>query len=304
MLFRSVVTQAKRLMSTYEERFIRLFFEQLFDIGRYATESADSVKSDFYKEGYLVFRDLFKSDANLSQFIRPGFTYLNTRLASHYGMSGGNGGNANEFVRVDTADRGGVLQQGAFLASTSLPDATHPIKRGKWVQGRLLCKEIAPTPPELLAKIGEVQRSIPMDTPIHKRFELHRQAGTSCFNCHRYMDPLGLGLESYDQLGRVRTLYENNPSKPIVDGGDVDGKSFKGPKAMNDLITELPDFSRCMGERLTVYMLGKLPVAADIPYHESLSRKVNGKLPSFREMVLRTIGSKGFREVMFTGGSS
>lgn len=295
---KEILAQSRRLFDKYHDRFVAHFFGQFMGYKKLLLGTPSDLHRDFVRESNLVFSELFKNDRPLEDYLTPGFTYVNNRLASHYGISGGFDGN---FTRVETPIRGGMLTQGSFLAMTGVPILSNhppmgqPIKRGIWVQARLLCNPIQPTPSDLLQEIGTIAGNISTDLPLHERLAVHRSNSARCENCHRYMDPVGLGLESFGPEGQSRSFYDAGQTKPVVDRGELLGKNFEGPTAMSGLLAELPEFKHCVGERIMNYTLGQPTSARTNAFVNALIKNKNGKSPSFKDLILRVVTSQSFQ---------
>src|SRR5262249_26108471 len=184
-------------------------------------------------------------------FLDADFTFVNERLARHYGLPGVKG---PEFRRVSLAatERRGVLTQASILTVTSNPTRTSPVKRGKWILDNILNTPPPPPPPdvpELEEQKGELKGS------LRQRMELHR-TNALCASCHQRMDPLGFGFENFDGIGQWRT----REGKFAIDPSGVlpNGQSFKGPKELVAILkTKAGEFRRCLAEKMLTYALGR-----------------------------------------------
>ena len=164
---------------------------------------------DMVRETQLLFQHLVREDRSLLELITADYTFVNERLARHYGIPGVSG---SEFRRVDyPADtRKGVLGHGSFLLATSMSARTSPVRRGKWVMEVLMGTPPPPPPPDIPA-LEETEGSEdgrPLTT--RERMERHR-ANPTCYSCHRFMDPIGLALDRYDVTGRYRFRENGAP---------------------------------------------------------------------------------------------
>ena len=243
--------QAERLIAANPDRFVENFVGQWFGFRELDT-STDPLEQAMFQESRLTLREILTSDLPANSIVKPRFTYLNQTLATHYGAKG----EFNEFFkRVVMSERGGILAQASVLKLTSNSTAeTSPIRRGRWVQGRLLCKTIPPPPPELAAQISASAMSIPATATVKERLAMHHNAGPACNGCHQFMDPIGLGMEAFDPLGRKRTVYPDG--RPVETDSALFGTPFKGFEDLNDLLAAMPDVQRCAGEKLAVHALG------------------------------------------------
>jgi hypothetical protein len=206
-------------------------------------------------EAELTFRDIVFKGAPLQQLLVSTYTYLNDRLATHYGLPAVG---SSELVKVDlggSTQRGGLLSQAGFLSLTSHPERTSPVKRGKWVMDELLCATV-PAPPGNV-DLGAVAMAEQQGLSQRQALEQHRQNPT-CNACHKLMDPIGLGLENYDAIGAYRTMDAGS----VIDSAGVlpTGEAFSGAQELSAIIAKNPDFARCAASKLYTYALGRTPV--------------------------------------------
>ncbi len=212
-------------------------------------EYDDTLRESLRQELELFFGEFLKGEVGLDQLLTADFTFLNQRLADHYGLPF-DGGAEMEKVTVP-AERRGLLSKGALLTVTSYPDRTSPVKRGVWVLEQLLCTEPPPPPPG-------VEALEPEETPtqsLRERLEQHR-ADPACASCHNLMDPIGLGLENYDGIGRWRTQD--------AEGFAIDaqselytGEAFDGGAELSAILTQDDRLHHCLAEKLFIYGLGR-----------------------------------------------
>jgi hypothetical protein len=199
------------------------------------------------------FDEFFQKPLPVSSILTADFTYVNARLASHYGMTAPAG---TDFVRVSLngTSRRGVLMQGSVLTVTSHPNRTSPVARGVWVLSRLLCSA-PPPPPANVPKLSESPPGATPDMTMRERLAVHRQVAT-CGACHNTIDPIGLGFENFDGIGVYRT---SEGGKPIDAAGVLpDGTKFSGPSELADILTK-PErgFDACMAQQMLTYMVGR-----------------------------------------------
>ncbi len=229
------------------------------------TRNLDSVKPDPQKfpEWGADLRDAMKSETRLffewvlrenrpmSDFLDARYTFLNDRLARHYGIAGVTG---PEFRRVEltTDQRGGILSQAAVLTVSSYPTRTSPVIRGKYVLQNILGTPPPPPPPDVPALD---EKAVGSTGSLRQQLGVHR-ANAICASCHNKMDVLGFGLENYDAIGRWRTMDGKFPID--ASGTFPNGKSFTTPAQMSELLKgNLPEFSRCLTEKMLTYALGR-----------------------------------------------
>lgn len=291
--------QALRLLYTRTPEFVDTFGGQLFDFRALATAPADSIQASFYKESAAVFTEIVSRDLPVRSVVAPGFTFLNAALAEHYGIGPPSYTYTSDaLVRFDTFERGGILQQASVLSLTSTPTKTSPQRRGRWVQGRLLCKTIPPPDAALFAQIAAVTASIPATATVKERVDQHRNAGEVCASCHQYMDPIGLGLETFDQRGQKRAYYDQAAMYPVETDSELLGEPFETFDELNGMLAVMPDINDCMAEKLVIHGLGQmLTPRADQGLIDNLAANVGGHEPSFADMIARLVVSAPFRHV-------
>jgi hypothetical protein len=216
------------------------------------------LRFSMYDEAVCFVDSVFRDDAPLTTLLDAHYTFVNDWLADHYGIKGrvgGGDGKGEVMRRVELPDgnRGGVLGLGAVLTVTSYPLRTSPVLRGKWVLEQVLGAPPPPPPPEVpeLPKDDAKKDGL----SFRKQLELHRK-DAQCASCHNRMDPLGLGLENYDAVGRWRTEVAGEPVD--ASGVMVTGESFKGPAELKKVLRGRKDeFVRNLAEKMLAYALGR-----------------------------------------------
>jgi mono/diheme cytochrome c family protein len=210
-------------------------------------ELRDAMRS----ETTLFFDYILRQNRPMSDFLDARYTFLNERLARHYGIEGVTG---PEFRKVDltTDQRGGVLSQAAVLTVSSYSLRTSVVIRGKYVLQEILGTPPAPPPPDV-PPLDEA--AVGTSLSLRQQMESHR-ANAVCASCHSKMDPLGFGLENYDAIGKWRTM---DGKFPIDSTGTLpNGKAFSTPAEMRAaLLSSLPQFAHCVVEKLMIYALGR-----------------------------------------------
>ena len=211
----------------------------------------DYLRMSMRRETELFIEDIIRGDRKVTDFIDGRYSFLNERLARHYGVPNVTG---PEFRRVDLSDtpRGGVLTQGSVLTVSSYATRTSPVLRGRWVLDNLLD---AP-PPEPPADVPNLDESkIGSAASLREQLEEHRKDPT-CAACHRRMDPLGFGLENFDAVGAWRTMDGKFP----IDATGVlpDGRKFNGPEELRAILkADHQAFEHCLTAKLLTYALGR-----------------------------------------------
>nr|MBI1231957.1 DUF1592 domain-containing protein [Cytophagales bacterium] len=239
----------------------------------------EAIKDAMYRETTAYFYHILKEGGNFLELIKSDYTFLNEDLAEFYGVPGVQG---KEFQQVNLAGgtRGGLLGMGSVLAVTSLPTRTSPVLRGKWVMEEILGISPPPPPPDV--------SELPDDEGLHEDLglrallERHR-SNPACQSCHEKMDPLGIGLENFDAVGRWRDSYGNIP----IDASGVlsTGEKFKGPEDLKLLLLdEKEKFSRNLTIKFLSYAVGRGVLFTD----ETAIRELSDNL------VLNNFEPKGF----------
>lgn len=210
----------------------------------------DSLREAMELETTLVFQELLQNDRNLLDLFDTNFTYLNERLASHYGISGVTGADMQRVSLAANSERSGVLSHGSFLTTTSHPNRTSPVKRGKLLLEQFLCIEPPPPPPGVEGLPEEVDPS----ASLRERFEQHRQ-DPNCISCHEMMDPFGFALENFDGVGAWR---DTDHGFDIDASGIYLGVShFDGYQELAQLMKSDPLVSDCISRKSLTYALGR-----------------------------------------------
>ena len=212
----------------------------------------DDLRRAMLEETRLFFGSVVRDDRSVLDFLDASDTFVNERLARHYGIPGIKG---DAFRRVTLHDdrRGGLLGQASILTVTSNPTRTSPVKRGKWILEQILGTPPPPPPPNV-PELKE-DKDVVLSGTLRQRMEQHR-ANPECATCHGRMDPLGFGLENFDAIGAWR---EKEGSFAIDASGTLpDGRTFAGPKALKAILKERDaDFARCLSEKLLTFALGR-----------------------------------------------
>ena len=210
------------------------------------------LRQSMLRETELFFETVLKEDLSILDFIDGRFTFVNGRLARHYGIPNISG-DTFQRIKLDGTQRSGILTQASILTITSNPTRTSPVLRGKYVLEEILGTPPPPAPPDV-PELPEGNKGELVGS-LRQRMEQHR-ANPTCASCHEKMDPIGFGMENYDGIGKWRTLDGTHPIDPT--GVMPSGESFKTPaqlKAM--LLDRKTEFSRNLAEKLLTYALGR-----------------------------------------------
>jgi hypothetical protein len=209
-------------------------------------------------ESELLFREIVFNGLPVNQLLTANFTFVNDRLAAHYGLPLPG---TTELTRVSLADhpeRIGFLSHASFLTINSRPQRTSPVLRGRWVLDELLCSKVPDPPPDV--NLASIDEGVGQGLPQREVLAQHR-ADPRCSACHSLMDPIGLGLENFDGIGAYRTTDDG---APIDSAGQLPtGEPFTGSAELATLIAGRPEFARCVTQKLYSYALGRNPERVD-----------------------------------------
>jgi cytochrome c5 len=240
-------------------------------------------------ETRMFFEYVLRENRPLSDFIDAKYTFLNARLAKFYGIPDVTG---PDFRRVEltTGQRGGLLSQASVLTVSSYPTRTSVVLRGKYVLNNILGSEIPPPPPDVPALDESAVGTL---MSLRQQMEKHR-ADPMCASCHNKMDPLGFGLENYNAIGKWRT---EDGKFPVDSSGTLpNGKSFKTPDEMRALLMAgLPQFSRCLTEKMLTYALGRGLHPYDRPTVNGINRDMAASGYRFQSLVFEIVHSAPFQ---------
>ncbi len=228
----------------------------------------DNLRQSFQRETELFFGSILKEDRPVLDLLTADYTFLNERLARHYGIPGIYG---SQFRRVTVKDdfRRGLLGHGSILALTSKAERTSPVVRGKWILENLLGMPVPPPPPDVPLLKENKDREKPLT--MREQMVEHR-ANAVCASCHKNMDPIGLALENFDAVGAWRTRDAGGPID--VSGELADGTKVNGVVDLRNSIVSRPDmFAGTMTEKLLIYALGRGLDYRDMPAVRGIVRE-------------------------------
>jgi len=251
----------------------------------------DVLKADMETETRMFFESIVREDRSIFDLLDARFTFLNERLARHYGIADVTG---NEFQRVNltTDQRGGLLGHASILTVTSNPTRTSPVKRGKWVLENIFNAPPPPPPPGVPELNDSKEQRL--TGSLRQRMEQHR-ANPACAVCHTQMDVLGFGLENYDAVGAWR---ETDEDFPIDASGTLPGgESFQTPAQLREILkTRQADFRRCLTEKLLTYALGRGLEYYDECTVRTLVQNIESNHDTFSALVLEIVNSDPFQK--------
>ncbi len=250
----------------------------------------DNLRQAMKQETKLFFESIIREDRSVMDLLNADYTFVNERLARHYGIPGIYG---NQFRRIAVPDetRRGLLGQASILTVTSYPNRTSPVQRGKWILTNILGTPPQPPPPNVPALEENAEGSAPKS--LRERMELHRK-NEPCAGCHKVMDPVGFALENFDAIGRWRVKDDGariDPSGTLFEGSKIDG-----PVALREMLTRRPEtFVGVMTEKLLTYAVGRSLDYYDMP---AVRKIVNGSEKDdfrFSEIVQGIVESTPFQ---------
>ncbi len=250
----------------------------------------DNLRKAFRQETELFVQSVFRDDRSVLELLQADYTFLNERLAKHYGIPHVYG---SRFRRVELGgnrQRGGLLRQGSILTVTSYATRTSPVVRGKWLLENMLGTP-PPPPPANVPALKET--AVAASLPIRERLAEHR-ANVSCASCHRLIDPVGFALEQFDAVGRWRALDEGRPVDAA--GGLPDGSDFEGVAGLEKALLVRPElFVRTLIEKLFVFALGRAPEESDAPAIRKMVRNARAQNYRFSSLIVGLTTSVPFQ---------
>jgi mono/diheme cytochrome c family protein len=250
----------------------------------------DNLRQAFRRETELLFESIIREDRNVLDLLRADYTFVNERLARHYGIPDVYG---SRFRRVPVADeaRKGLLGKGSMLAVTSHAERTSPVLRGKWVLENIVGLPVPPPPPDVpqLKPAEEGQKP----KTLREQMAEHRTNPT-CATCHKVMDPVGLALENFDAVGAWRTTEAGGPID--ASGQLADGTAVDGVVTLRKAILDRPElFVGTMTEKLMTYALGRGVGPEDMPGVRRVLRDAAVNDYQFSSLVLGIVKSVPFQ---------
>ncbi len=248
----------------------------------------EPLRGAMLRETQMFFEAVVREDRSILDFLVADFSFVNERLAQHYGITNITG---EEFRRISLPDqRRGVLTHASILLLTSNPTRTSPVKRGKWILENILA-EPPPPPP---ANVEELDPNAETLGSLRERMEQHR-ANESCAVCHKRMDALGFGLENFDGIGAWRD--QDGRFNIDASGTLSDGTSFSGPKELVGILKEKKkdEFCRCLASKMLTYALGRGLKSFDRCAIDGIINQISKEEFRFSSLVAAIVTSDPFR---------
>jgi hypothetical protein len=246
------------------------------------------------RETELLFETIVREDRILIELLDSDYTFLNERLARHYGIEGVEGDEMRRVELPPDSPRGGILTQGTLLAVTSNPDRTSPVKRGLFILDNILGTPPAPPPPDI-PSLEEAGKDLGGRIPsVREAMELHR-SDPLCNSCHNRMDPLGLALEHFNALGMYREVERTGP----IDSSGVliTGEPFRSVRDLKRILAQdrRQDFYRCLVEKMLTYALGRGLEYHDVHTVDTLADRLESDGGRASALILGIIESAPFQ---------
>ncbi|MDF2378341.1 MAG: DUF1592 domain-containing protein, partial [Verrucomicrobiales bacterium] len=251
-------------------------------------EFTDSLRADMFQETRTFFEHLIREDRPVREILMADYTFLNERLAKHYGVPGVTGENFRK-VPVAEYQRGGLLGMGTILTKTSFPLRTSPVLRGNWLLNAVLGQPTPPPPND----VPELEAITDAKT-LREKLERHRE-DKACSTCHNRIDPLGFALEGFDAIGRLRD--RDDMGMPIDDTGTLrDGTSLDGIAGLREYLGQNDDdFYNLFARKLIGYATGRSVTFTDLKLVDSIREQLKTGEGRFSEAILTMVESTQFR---------
>jgi hypothetical protein len=264
--------------------------ESITPDGRLYPDFDDNLRQAFRRETELFFRSIAREDRSVLELLKSDYTYLNERLAKHYGIPHVNGSRFRRVSLDESSQRGGLLRQGSILTVTSYATRTSPVIRGKWIMENILGTPPPPPPPNVpVLKENTVSAKL----PVRQRLAQHR-ADPNCASCHNLIDPVGFCLENFDAVGRWRDLEAGQPVDAA--GGLPDGRRFVGVAGLEQGLLDRPElFVGTLTEKLLTYAIGRGHDYYDAPAVRQVVREAEAGGYRFSALVLGIVKSTPFQ---------
>ena len=250
-----------------------------------------SLLQGFQRETELFVASTIEEDRSVGDLLDADYTFVNERLARHYGIERVYGSRFRRVTLPNHDERGGLLAQGALLATTSYPDRTSPVLRGKWLLDNILALPVPPPP----AGVPALEDSAPAVVPtgIRERLAQHRE-NPSCNTCHSLIDPLGFALENFDVIGGWRTFDESGQEIDAT-ATTVSGRQVEGLSGLRALLLDEPEaFPRTVTKKLMAYALGRRLEYYDQPTVRKIVRDAAESDYRWSSLILGIVRSPAF----------
>jgi len=250
----------------------------------------DNLRQAFRQETELFVDSIRREDRSVLDLLKTDYTFLNERLAKHYGIPNVYGSRFRRVTLAADSKRGGLLRQGSILSTTSYATRTSPVIRGVWILSNIFG---APPPPPL-PNVPALDGTVPANLPIRERLSLHRNNAV-CASCHRTIDPVGFALENFDAVGRWRD-EEGDSGAIDVSGGLPGAGELKGVAGLEEALLRRPElFAGTLTEKLLTFALGRGVEYYDGPAIRKILREAEPDRYRFSSLILGIVKSVPFQ---------
>ena len=283
--------RSRSLVSNFASQWLHLRnLESITPDLRLFPDFDDNLRQAFRRETELCFESVMREDRSVVDLLKSGRTYLNERLARHYGIPHVLGSHFRPVELSDTTMRGGLLRMGSVLMVTSYATRTSPVIRGKWILENILGTP-PPPPPANVPTLKD--NTVSSSLSVRQRLAEHR-ANVACAGCHKLMDPPGFALENFDAVGRWRTSEEGRPVDST--GGLPDGSRFEGVTGLERALLRHPElFVGTLTEKLLTFALGRGVGPSDAPAVRKIVRDARANDYRFSSLIVGIATSTPFQ---------
>jgi mono/diheme cytochrome c family protein len=269
-----------------------LYLRELDSVTPESKDFDGNLRQAFRRETEMLFDSILREDRSIVTILDADYTFVNERLARHYGIPGIRGDYFRRISLPPDSVRRGLLGQGSFLTVTSIASRTSPVARGKWVLQNLLGAPPPEPPPDVEVNL-DADPKVKKPNSLRERLELHRTKQV-CAACHKIMDPVGFSLENFDLIGKWRTVDNGAPvdsSGVLVDGTPVNNVA----DLRKAVLSRSETFVTTTTERLMVYALGRAVDYTDMPTVRAIVRDAGKNKHNFSSLVLGIVKSPPFQ---------
>jgi mono/diheme cytochrome c family protein len=282
--------RAEALVSNFAGQW--LFLRELRNARPDSPDFDENLRRSFQQETELLFRTVMREDRPIIDLLNADFTFVDERLARHYGMTNIRGSRMRRVSLAENDPRRGLLGHGSVLTVTSAANRTSPVVRGKWVLDNLLGMPPPQPPPGVETNLEKDPAQLKV-TSLRQRLETHR-ANAACASCHKVMDPIGLALENFDHVGKWRS--EDGKASIDATAELVDGTKLDGPLTLRRALLDRSDvFATVAAEKLLTYAVGRAAQHQDMPAIRAVVRDAARDKYRFSSLVLGIVKSPPFQ---------
>jgi mono/diheme cytochrome c family protein len=269
-----------------------LYLRELAAVQTDAKNFDENLRRSFRRETEMLFDTIVREDRSLIDLIDADYTFVDERLARHYGIPNVKGSYFRRVTLGADSPRRGLLGHGSMLTVTSVATRTSPVARGKWVLENLLGTPAPVPPPGVETNLGGAEGA--KTSSLRERLEMHR-ASPTCASCHKIMDPMGFALENFDLIGQWRTM--DGPGRIDSTGQLADGTPVNGPADLRRAVLSRSDtFMTTATEKLMTYALGRPMEYYDMPSVRGIVRRAAANDNRFSSLVMGIIESDAFQK--------